>query len=571
MLGASALVAACATQPKTEEPVEPETEAPAVVATPEPEPVYRPFPEDTLYALLVAEFAARRGEYELALENYSEQAEKTRDPAVVARAARMARYLKKGDSAAHNAELWAQVSPEHPEAQYSAATELGKAGRPMEALPYMVKLDALGGNTNFSALAASSLNIDAADRERMLQVLDGMPPVQSSTNDNDRKLAKAILLQSLDRNEEALVLAQEVTAAQPDHPQAILVEMQIYRNLGDEASALQRMKQAVDAAPDNADLRLQYARVLGRTDLEAAQEQFEILVNQDPENAEYRLSLALVYRENKRFDEMREVLEQLVDDGIQSNAAHLYLAQDAERREDFDAAIRHYLSMTPSQFFAAAIARAGTLLIDQGGAAALNTGMESVRARYPDQSMQLVLLESQLLMDQHLYDDALSLLSGKLENDPTNNDLLYSRSLVFEKLKNIAGAEADLRSIIANDPENSMALNALGYTLTNLTDRYEEALALIQRAIEIKPDDPAIMDSLGWAYYRLGRLDEAVEVLERAYKKFPDHEVAAHLGEVLWVQGQTDEAMKIWQEGLESEPESRVIREAMERLGAEVE
>jgi len=209
-------------------------------------------------------------------------------------------------------------------------------------------------------------------------------------------------------------------------------------------------------------------------------------------------------------------------------------------------------------------------MLKTGGAKALGEGMDSVKARYPDSAAQLTMLESQLLMDQGLNDDALATLDRAIGEDPHNSDLLYSRSLIHEKRRDIQSAEADLRSIIAADPDNSMALNALGYTLTNLTDRYDEALELIQRALELNPGDPAIMDSLGWAYFRLGRLEESADALKQAYDKFPDHEVAAHLGEVLWAQDKQEDAIRIWREGLQNNPDSAVIHETLDRLGVEL-
>jgi Flp pilus assembly protein TadD len=137
---------------------------------------------------------------------------------------------------------------------------------------------------------------------------------------------------------------------------------------------------------------------------------------------------------------------------------------------------------------------------------------------------------------------------------------------MHDGLNDMASSEKDLRRIITLLPDDSRALNHLGYMLADRTTRFEEALELIERAITISPDDPAIIDSLAWAQYKLGRYEEAVDNLRRAFAAFPDHEVASHLGEVLWVSGQENEALRVWKDALEETPDSNLIKEAMQRL-----
>jgi Flp pilus assembly protein TadD len=158
------------------------------------------------------------------------------------------------------------------------------------------------------------------------------------------------------------------------------------------------------------------------------------------------------------------------------------------------------------------------------------------------------------------------LVDTALIESPDNAKLLYSRGLLAEKLGNIEQLETDLRHIISLSPNNAEAINALGYTLANKTDRIDEALSLIKQAIELAPNNPAIIDSLGWAYYRQGNLDRAVELLQQAFNAFPDHEVAAHLGEVLWKLKRNSEAKSVWQKGLDQKPNSSIIKETLQRF-----
>ncbi|MNZ64834.1 bacteriophage N4 receptor, outer membrane subunit [compost metagenome] len=143
--------------------------------------------------------------------------------------------------------------------------------------------------------------------------------------------------------------------------------------------------------------------------------------------------------------------------------------------------------------------------------------------------------------------------------------------MLAEKRGDLAGLERDLRFIIEREPDNAMALNALGYTLADRTTRYAEARELITRAYELNPDDPAILDSLGWVNYRMGNLAEAEQLLRQALERMPDHEVAAHLGEVLWVSGQQDAARKVWRQALADTPDSSVLQETLKRLTGKVQ
>jgi len=160
------------------------------------------------------------------------------------------------------------------------------------------------------------------------------------------------------------------------------------------------------------------------------------------------------------------------------------------------------------------------------------------------------------------------MLNTALRAMPESTTLRYTRSMLGERQNNLALMESDLREIIHREPDNVTALNALGYTLANRTDRYSEAFALISRALELAPEEPAILDSMGWILYRQGMYSQAVEYLSRAYAKFPDAEVAAHLGEVLWVSGDTATALSIWQSAILKDPNHEVLVQTMQRLGA---
>ena len=151
---------------------------------------------------------------------------------------------------------------------------------------------------------------------------------------------------------------------------------------------------------------------------------------------------------------------------------------------------------------------------------------------------------------------------------PDDPALLYARALMWERRDDIPRAEADFRRILVSDPEDVNALNALGYTLADRTTRYAEALELIDRARAAEPDSAAIIDSYGWVLYRLGRNDEALVELRRAFSLQKDPEIASHLGEVLWVTGRKEEARRYFEEARKLDPENRSLQRALEKTGA---
>lgn len=177
------------------------------------------------------------------------------------------------------------------------------------------------------------------------------------------------------------------------------------------------------------------------------------------------------------------------------------------------------------------------------------------------------LIEGRLLSETAEYGQVLALYAGALRVLPDDSRLLYARAMQNAESGQIETAEQDLRKIIDLEPENADALNALGYTLADRTERLQEAMILIEKALRLKPDDPAILDSMGWVKFRLGKVTEAVGYLRAAYAKEKDSEVAMHLAEALWATKQHDEARRIWNEALKRDPSNKSLQNAIRRLG----
>lgn len=528
----------------------------------------RPFPGDSLHDLLVAEFALQRNRYDLALGNYMHQAHETRDPGVIARAARLAQFLKADNASMDAALLWTEVEPENMEGQYTLATMLAKQGRAMEAVQHMTEVLDSGGNTNFAAIAASALKLDDNKRNELEQEFDRLLVLHS---DNTQLLtSKALLLQQRGETEEALTTIRTVLKLDPQDLHAIVIEARLLQQLGRIEEAFTRLEQVVSLYPHNRRLRLQYARMLMSKDIPAAKHQFELLLSTTPNDTDLLLSLGLISKENGEIDEAEEYFQRLLTTGERDTEAHFYLAQILEEKQLWQQAINHYQRIPPGNDYMAAVSRITALYAEHQPAQAALRYLHDIRRQHPEYSVRLYLLESEVLLKADRTKEGQQLLSEALLLHPRQVSLLYARSMVSEKLGQFDLMEQDLTAIVAQEPDNAIALNALGYILANRSQRLDEAYQMIQRALTLKPNDPAILDSLGWVEYRRGNMAQAIQLLGQAYQNYPDPEVAAHLGEVLWVAGEHKHALSVWQQGLQRSPNNTYINETLHRLGVKL-
>ena len=300
--------------------------------------------------------------------------------------------------------------------------------------------------------------------------------------------------------------------------------------------------------------------------MDDAKAEFSSLVQQYPEDDELRYSLALVCLEAKAWDEAKGYLEDLIARESHVDSAHLNLGRIAEERNDPQGALIEYAQVGPGNDYLPAQLRQADILMNNGKTAEAQSRLAAAARRAAGLRDSVVSDRSRNPVRQQTAGQGLDRIAQALQQYPDDLNLLYTRAMQAEKRNDLAQMEKDLRLIIKRDPDNAMALNALGYTLSDRTTRYAEAKALIEQAHQINPEDPAVLDSLGWVNYRLGNLDEAEGYLRQALERFPDHEVAAHLGEVLWANGKQREARQIWGKFLKEQPDSPILRSTIKRL-----
>jgi tetratricopeptide (TPR) repeat protein len=290
------------------------------------------------------------------------------------------------------------------------------------------------------------------------------------------------------------------------------------------------------------------------------------VLEKSPNDGDVLFALALIALEQKNDPEARRYLERMVRWNRRVGEAHYYLGGIAEREGDTASALQEYRQVGNGYEFIPAQARIATLLVNDGRWEEASEHLERLRIQLPERRQQLIILEARLLAERGMEQEVLAFLDSKLADEPDNVELLYFRAMTGQQFNRLDILEQDLRRIIELDPQNADAMNALGYTLTDQTDRHEEALELIQKALDLKPDEAAFIDSMGWVQYRLNNYSEAIVHLRRALSLFQNDEVAAHLGEVLWVSGEKAEASEIWDKALQLAPDSEILKNVIKRF-----
>lgn len=567
LMACCGFLAGCASQ--TVDPVAPvlsevNDSKEAVGSTP-PEPEVMAFPEGTLLALLTAEVAGYRGDYQYALDQYLIEAEKTLDPGVAARVTRLAAYMKADDKLYQAASLWAQADPESLEAHQFLADQLVKRALYVDALETMQTIDRLGGEAQFDYFAYRVGRMTQEDRQALLLGLNDMLTV--NPNEPQILFSKAALLEALGDGPAALETADTLLGLKPAELNFIILKANLLSDLNQKQAAQAFLSEQLAINPDQPRLRLLLARLLFEAQaFSDARVQYQILHEIRPEDGEILFALAMLSIEQADFAQARLHLGRLVRTDQRVNQAQYYLGLVAEKTGDVALALREFAKVDGGYEYLSAQGRIVELI-------SVNQSLEDARSYLAKKKLahnglrsQFDLIEGQLLSRVDAEDALFEHLDEAIEAQAGDIPLLYFRAMSGQKFDRLDILERDLKQVLTLDPGNADAMNALGYTLADQTDRYDEAYVLIERALRLKPEEPAFIDSMGWVLYRLNRYEEAIDYLEQAFERFPNDEVAAHLGEVLWQSGKTRRAKRVWKEALSETPDSTFLQSVVKRF-----
>lgn len=543
-----------------------ETSAAAVILDSElKEAPTRPFSEQTLYNLLIAELATHEQNFPLAIEKYLIEAQSTLDSGLASHATRLSLYGRDIKAALSSAQLWLQIEPDSEKAAAIYADLLTQSGEALHALDVLESQYSYGRMPNYGVLSQTTL--PAANRQ-LIALLNRLAPLAEQHPDHSELIfTYALLLQQNEQYSEALATLDTVKDLQANLSQAALLRAQLLEKLFDAKTAAKSLSKAIKKQPEERALRLYRAKLLTRFDLEAAEKAFAYLLEDAPNNINLLFSHAVVAHENKHYETARRGFETLISHNQRNTISHYYLGQIAEQQGESNVAIARYRQVKAGKYFMPATQRLINLQAEQGQLLEARRYLASLRIAIPLQAPNFWALEASLLKAHGQAEEARELLNLAIERFPEQLLLRLERALMSEQLNDFATTESDLRFILSRDPDNVTALNALGYSLSNRVGRYKEALVLVEKAFALRPDDPAIIDSLGWAQYRLGQFDTATKHLESAFEQFPDDEVAAHLIEVYWVNNEKSKARSLIRQFKKQSSDTPKVDEAINRLG----
>ena len=510
---------------------------------------------DLVYAVLVGQVARQRGEHRMAFTHFLHGARLARDPGLAELAASAALTIDDIAAVQRAADAWLSLAPDSIGAHQLAAyvrLEADDVPAATEHLRRIISLAAEEGEDGYGQAARLISKLKLPDRRlQLMETLTSEEPESA-----DAWFARAVVAAGADRHEEAVDAARRASDLRPDWNQPRIFLVQLLLSDGDRKQARETLEAFVTANPDDQGLRLLYAQLLvDEQEFSRARNVFEHMLRNTPREPDVLFALGVLSLQLEDLEAARGYFVKLRDTGERQDDSAYYLGQVEELSDNPEAAVSWYRKVEGEQVLDARV-RIAQLRAEQGKVERAREILQQLRDQWSDDAPTLYLIEAATLADLDLLREAMDVYDQALDAFPGNQDLLYARGLHALSLNRLDIMESDLKAIIAEDPNQADALNALGYSLADQTDRYAEALSYIERALALKPDDPAVLDSMGWVQFRLGNAEEALGYLRKALALMADGEIAAHLGEVLWALGRREEAWSTWESALAKDPDN---------------
>ena len=579
LAGLSLMLAACAQQPvRQAAPTPPATPVQAGQAEPKKAdapaaapaiPAKADLPkqdltEAVLYEYLLAEIAGQRGAVGLSAQAYADLARNTRDPRIARRAAEVAVYARMPAAAIDAARIWYESEPASMQALQALTSLLIAAKREEEALPYLQKLleDDRSGDGFLQLQRLLANNQDKVQTLKLVQQLAGPHPKVAQAH-----FAIAQAAAGAGQRELALTEVRAASRLKPDWNLPVLLEAQLLQRQSN-ALALDRLAAFLAQHPKEREVRMSYARLLvAERKYTEARAEFQNLSKDFPDDVDVVFAVGVLSLQLQDYALAEANFKRLlVLPYRDKNTVRMYLGQLAEEQKNYPEALRWYNEVAGDDAYLRAQLRYAQVLGKQGKLDAARAHLRQVEAGSVEGRVQLLLGEAQLLRDANQPREAFELIENALKTLPDQPELLYDYAMLAEKLDRVDLLETNLEKLIRLQPDHAHAYNALGYSLADRSLRLPEAQQLIEKALQLSPEDPFIIDSMGWVLYRMGKQQQALEYLRKAYAARPDPEIAAHLGEVLWVSGERGEAEKIWLEAAKKTPGNEALNGTIKRF-----
>jgi len=519
-----------------------------------------------LFDFLVGETALQRGNLDIAVSRYVKLARTTRDPRIAKRATEIALHAGNPFAAEQAATMWIELEPDSVDARQTIAALLVNMGKLEAARPHLEKLlDSEKESVGNAFMQLNQLLSRNADKAATLQLIQQLSQPYKEVPEVHFAISQAAWF----ANQHALALEemQRALALRPGWEIAAVHNGRILQR-NSSTDAIEFYRDYLKNYPAANEVRIAYIRLLiGDNQNDLAREQLQWLSENNSEDAEIMLAVGLLATEMGDFDITETSFKKALSLGYKdTNAVHFHLGQIYEETKRPDMAMASYQMVKSGNRYLPAQIRYADLLALKGHLKEAREHLQKLPAANDQQAAHLILAEAQILRRSKADKEVFDLLNEGLKTLPDYPELLYDRALAADKLGKFNIAEQDLRKLIKLKPDNAHAYNALGYSLAERGTQLPEALKLIRKAVELSPEDPYIMDSLGWVYYRMGNFVEGLNYLNLAFAARPDPEIAAHLGEVLWVKGAKEDAKDIWRYALEKDPDNEVLLETLQRL-----
>jgi tetratricopeptide (TPR) repeat protein len=522
--------------------------------------------EEVLYLLMAAELAGQRNQYDLALDAYLQAAKRVDDPRIAERAVKIGLFLKDERRTQEALAVWLEKDGKNLGARKFAlllAIKNANRNSALENINAMLQEDPAGFEAGLLELIKLFEKEGRAQfTYDVLEEVSKQQPTQVSV-----LFLQAVLATMLPDNALAQEKISKALELQPDWNKAVIFQAQLAGRTGDLMKARRYLEKAVKQAPEDLQLRKMLIEVLVNT--EAYDDAIRVCQNvldEKPDDAESLFSIALIYAQQNQLDRAENYLEKLLSNPEWRDQASFYLGKLEMQKRRPEKALAWFDKVVDSRMAFDADMAGLSIVMNLKRQDEVEQRVLRMENKYPEQRLRILTTKAEFLNQQGDYQQAFDVLSAVLKEGPDNRDVLYARALVAEKMDRIDLLEEDLLSILRKNPDDVGALNAMGYTLTDKTERYDEAEKYLKRAIELQPNEAVVIDSYGWLLFKKGQAEQALNYLQQAYEKQAENEIAAHLIEVLWSVGSKKEAKELFDSVYKKSPEDEYLLKLKKRV-----